>query len=58
MDFLLNNNNNTLANNDTKLLRWLIFLNIHYTGHRGRATGLYISMRFAWWYLDVPHTTK
>jgi len=22
MDFLLNNNNNTLANNDTKLLRW------------------------------------
>jgi len=22
MDFLFNNNNNTLANNDTKLLRW------------------------------------
>jgi len=24
MDFLLNNNNNTLANNNTKLLRWSI----------------------------------
>jgi len=26
-----NNNNNTLVNNNTKLLRWSIFLNIHYT---------------------------
>jgi len=31
MDFLYNNNNNTLVNNNTKLLRWSIFLNIHYT---------------------------
>jgi len=30
MDFYLNNNNNTLVNNNTKLLRWSIFLNIHY----------------------------
>jgi len=30
MDFLLNNNKNTLVNNNTKLLRWSIFLNIHY----------------------------
>ena len=30
MDFLYNNNNNTLVNNNTKLLRWSIFLNIHY----------------------------
>ena len=32
MDFLYNNNNNTLVNNNTKLLRWSIFLNIHYRG--------------------------
>jgi len=31
MDFLLDNNNNTLVNNNTKLLRWSKFLNIHYT---------------------------
>jgi len=31
MDFHLNNNNNTLVNN-TKLLRWIIFLYIHYCG--------------------------
>jgi len=31
VDFLYNNNNNTLVNNYTKLLRWSIFLNIHYT---------------------------
>jgi len=31
MDFLLNYNNNTLVNNNTKLLRWSKFLNIHYT---------------------------
>jgi len=30
MDFLYSNNNNTLVNNNTKLLRWSIFLNIHY----------------------------
>ena len=29
MDFLFNNNN-TLVNNNTKLLRWSIFQNIHY----------------------------
>jgi len=31
MDFHLNNKNNPLINNNTKLLRWSIFLNIHYT---------------------------
>ena len=31
MDFIYNNNNNTLVNDNTKLLRWSIFLNIHYT---------------------------
>ena len=30
MDFLYNNNN-TLVNNNTKLLRWSLFLNIHYS---------------------------
>jgi len=30
MDFFFNNDNNTLVNNNTKLLRWSIFLNIHY----------------------------
>jgi len=30
MDFLSNNNNKTLVNNNTKLLRWPIFLYIHY----------------------------
>jgi len=32
MDFLLNNNNDiTLANNNTTLLCWPIFLYVHYT---------------------------
>jgi len=31
MDFLSNNNNKTLANNNTKLLHWPIFLNVHYS---------------------------
>jgi len=41
MDLLLNdNNNNALANNNTKLLRWPIFLYVHFT--RWPA--------FVWWY--------
>jgi len=34
-DFVLNNNNNTLANNNTRLLRWPIFLYVYYTTPEG-----------------------
>jgi len=55
MDFLLNNNNSTLVNNNTKLLRWSLFLNIHYSEQSELPTGWYLSLWF-WWMLTGSST--
>ena len=62
--FLVNNNNNTLVNNNTKLLRWSIFQNIHYNneglgqspqrgspiqGLRALVKGHRVSSPWSWW---------